>query len=421
MIDPNRTSTAAEVRKQLRKPRICMPSGRNFRKEAFHCGLFEAQDVLVEVDDVDLICLEPAHGYKFKESWQRRLVYRDVSRRLIFANPGHHKVRLTRDYDLFLVTCKTEKDVPDFNAIEGWKDHCKTSVCWIDEMLAAKIPEQKYWLHTLNQFDHVFIGCRGTVAPLSKALGRPIRWLPGAVDTLRFSPYPDPPVRVIDVYSIGRRQEGIHQRLLQAAKRGEMFYIYDTFLGSVSEVYDHRQHRDHFANVAKRSRHFMVAPGKVDSIAETGGQSEVGHRYYEGAAAGAVMLGQAPNTEAFKQMFPWPDAVIQVQPDGCDVMEVLAELASDPARVSAAAQRNAVGALLYHDWVHRWTEVLKVAGLEPSTGMVSRQCHLKELAAMVAGPVKPEGLVEVGQPVACDTAEAVIEDRLIRESGRFLP
>jgi hypothetical protein len=368
-----------------------MPSGRNFKKEAFLCGHYEAQDVLVDVDDVDLICLEPGRGYEFKERWQRRLMFRDVSRRVIFANPGLHKVRLTREYDLFIARCQTEKDLPDLNAVEGWKEHCKTSVCWIDEMWAALIPEYKYWLHALRQFDHVFVGCCNTVGPLSKALGRPIRWLPCAVDTLRFTPYPDPPARVIDVYSIGRRREEIHQKLLQAAKRREIFFIYDTFLGSLSKVYDHRQHRDHFANVAKRSRYFTVAPGKMDSTFETRGQSELAHRYYEGAAAGAVMIGQAPDGEAFEQMFPWSDVVIQVQPDGRDVMEVLAELSSDPERVAAAAQRNAVGALLRHDWVYRWKEILKIAGLEPSPGMVSRERHLKDLAVTVAGPLKAQG------------------------------
>jgi hypothetical protein len=134
----------------------------------------------------------------------------------------------------------------------------------------------------------------------------------------------------------------------------------------------------------------MVAPGKVSSVAETQGQSEIGHRYYEGAAAGAVMIGQSPSGETFRQMFPWPDAVIPIQPDGSDVLEVLAELASDPARVSAAAQRNAEGALLHHDWVYRWRELLKTAGFKPSTGMVSRERQLKALAAEVAGSVLPK-------------------------------
>jgi hypothetical protein len=378
------------------QPRICMPSGRNFCRETFLCGHYEAQDVLTEVDDVDLICLEPGRGHSFKQRWQVKLMYRDFSGRGVFANPGLNKVKLTREYDLFLARCQTEKDLPHINAIDGWKDHCKSSVCWIDEFWAAAIPQAKNWLHALRQFDHIFTSCLGTVGPLSKAIGRPVHWLPCAVDTLRFTPYPDAPPRSIDLYSIGRRWEGIHQQLLQAAKRREIFYIYDTFQGSLANVYDHRQHRDYFANVARRSRYFLVAPGKINATAENQGQSEVGHRYCEGSAAGAVLLGQAPTGEAFRQMFPWQDAVIRIESDGCDVMDVLAELASDPARVSAASRRNAVGALLHHDWVYRWKEVLKVAGFEPSLGMLARERHLKELAAMIASPVEAEALVEKG-------------------------
>ena len=386
LIDADGTLKASDAANT--NPRICMPSGRNFKKETFLCGHYEAQDVLAEIDDVDLICLEPGRGYKFKDRWQRRLIFRDVTRRLVFANPGLQKVKLSREYDLFLVRCQTEKDLPDVNAIEGWKDRCKTSVCWIDEIWAAALPADRYWLHVLNQFDHVFTTCFGSVSPLSQALGRPIHWLPGGVDALRFTPYPNPPTRVIDVYSIGRRQEGIHRRLHKAAKRSELFYMHDTFQASLSEVYDYREHRDHFASVAKRSRYFMVAHGKVDAIGEHKGQSEVGHRYYEGAAAGTVLIGQAPRTESFGQLFPWPDAVIEVQPDGSDVIEVLSGLDSNPARFAEAAQKNAVGALLRHDWVYRWKELLRIAGLEPSRRALARERQLKALAATIFGPME---------------------------------
>lgn len=418
LISVNTRKEAGNVPKTPQKLRICMPSGRNYRREAFNCGHYEAQDVLAEVDDVDLVCMEPGPGYEFKDLWQRKLLYRDITRKVIFANPGLKKVRLTREYDLFLARCQTEKDIPHINAIEGWKDHCKTSVLWIDEMWAALLPKEKYWLHALTQFDHIFTSCRGTVGPLSKVIGRPVHWLPCAVDTLRFSPYPDPPARVIDVYSIGRRREEIHQRLLQASKRREIFYIYDTFLGSLADVYDYREHRDYFASVAKRSRYFMVAPGKIDVVSENQGQSEVGHRYCEGAAAGAVLIGQAPQGEAFRHMFPWRDAVIRVQPDGSDVLDVLAELASDPERASAASQKNAVGALLRHDWVYRWREVLRVAGLEPSPGMLSRERRLKELAAMAAGPVEAEALGKGWQSIATDLAEPVSATELGAVSAR---
>ena len=66
-----------------KKPRICMPSGRLFKRKVFLSGHYEAQDILQEVDDLDLICLEPGPGYPLQEKWQRRLLFHDVSRKLI--------------------------------------------------------------------------------------------------------------------------------------------------------------------------------------------------------------------------------------------------------------------------------------------------------------------------------------------------
>ena len=376
-----KTWETAEVPKEAMKPRICMPTARGFKKKAFYCAQYEAQDVLLDVDDVDLIHLKPGRGYQFKEAWQRRLLFRDVTGKLIFANPGLHKVRLTQEYDLFLMMCQMEHDFLNISAIEGWQDHCKTSVCWIQEMWAARIPLCKYWIHSLlRRFDHVFVSARGSVAALSDAIGQPCRWLPDAVDTLRFSPYPTPPARVIDVYSIGRRREEIHRALLEAARRKDIFYVYDTFGGSMSNVLNYREHRDFFSNMAKRSRFFVVAPAKLGIPGETGGQVEIGARYYEGASAGTVMIGHAPEGEAFRELFPWQDAVISLQADGSDVIKVLSSLGAEPERISAISRRNAAEALLRHDWIYRWKEILKVAGIEPLPRMKLREQRLRHLA-----------------------------------------
>jgi hypothetical protein len=360
-------------------PRICMPTSRSFTRNAFRCGLYEAQDVLGQLDEVDLICVEPGRGFRFKESLLKRLLYHDISQTLMYLNPGLKKVRLTKEYDLFVAVCQFYWDLPYINAIEGWKDHCKTSVCIIDEMWAASIPAFKHWLPALSKFDHVFVGYKGSVGPLSDALGRTCNWLPGAVDTLRFSPYPDPPARGIDVYSIGRRREGIHSALLDAARQDKIFYVHDTFPGADTEVYDHKQHRDLFANMLKRSQYFVVAPGKMDHW-EIQGQIEIGYRYYEGAAAGAVMIGQRPDCKIFREMFSWPDSVIEIEPDGSDILQVLAALKRDPERRAAISRRNAAEALQRHDWVYRWKEIYRVAGLEPSPAFAAREERLKSLA-----------------------------------------
>jgi hypothetical protein len=363
-----------------RRPRICLPSTRRFSRLAFQCAHLEAQDVLTQVDDVDLIGLEAEPSFQRRQHWIRRLMYRDVSRQLAFLNPGLKRVRLTRDYDLLVVMCQTYWDFLNVNAIDGWKDHVKTSVCWIDELYAASLPSYKYWLPSLSRFDHVVLGMQGTVAPLSDAIGRRCHYVPAGVDAMRFSPYPEPPERVIDVYSVGRRWNGIHQALLKQAARNGIFYIYDTLQSGESQATSHVQHRDLYANTAKRSRFFMVAPGKVDVPQETRGQIEVGFRYYEGSAAGSVMLGQAPDCQPFREMFDWPDAVVEIRPDGSDVADVLSSLKAQPERIREIGRRNAQNALRRHDWTYRWKRILEIAGLQPAAGMQTREKTLKELA-----------------------------------------
>src|SRR5438045_2204402 len=83
-------------------PRICMPTWRRFHRKAFQCGLYEAQDVLTQSDHVDLIELAPLPGFVTREKWLWRFVHRDWSHRLVFANPGLRRIRLARDYDVFI-------------------------------------------------------------------------------------------------------------------------------------------------------------------------------------------------------------------------------------------------------------------------------------------------------------------------------
>jgi spore maturation protein CgeB len=368
-----------------RKARICMATWRGFSKAAFRCGLYEAQDVLMEIDDVDLISLEPGRMFRFKERWQRRLLWRDVTRKLIYVNPGLHPFRLEREYDLFVVVCQSWADLLYLNAVKGWKDHCRISVCYIDELWAREIPNNRYWMHRLMEFDHVILGLRGSVAAVEKKIGRACHYVPGGVDAIRFSPYPEPPERVIDVYSIGRRWEGVHQRFLQLAAERKIFYMYDTFYGASAadvEVSSHRQHREFLANAAKRSRFFQVGPAKMDSLRQTGGQIEIGYRFFEGAAAGAVLIGQVARCESFERLFNWPDAVIEIQPDGSDVLDVLSALAAEPERLEAMSRRNAAEALLRYDWVYRWRHILEIAGVKPTMAMEARETRLSELAEM---------------------------------------
>ena len=363
------------------KLRICMPSLRSISREAFRCSLYEAQDVLAETNDVDLIDLQPGPQFRRRDLWHRRLLFRGWLPSLARTNPGLQTVRLTQDYDLFIASCQNTWDLMYLNAIEGWKDRCKVSICWVDEIWASNIPTRRELTRGLRNFDHVFISCQSMVGPLSDFLDKQCHFLPAGTDTLRFTPLPNPPARAIDVYGIGRRWENIHRALLGAASNNGLFYVHDTF-HDVARMHpiDYRQHRQLFANMTKRSKYFVVSPAKMNAPEETGGQVELGHRYFEGAAAGAVMIGEAPNTELFRELFRWPDAVTQIRPDGSDTLSVLAELNANPDRLATISQRSAVESLLRHDWIHRWKKVFELAGIEASPGMKARAERLKDLA-----------------------------------------
>jgi len=365
-------------------PRICMPTWRNFRRTVARCGLYEAEDVLVEIDNVDLLCLRPARWFTFGSQLQGRLLWRNIWKGTARLNPGLYPVRLSRPYDLFVVVCQNFWDLPLVNAVKDWKKNCRVSVCWLDEVWASDISRMRCVLPILKEFDHVVVSLSGGVAAVSKLTGRPCHYVPQGVDGIRFSPYPDLPSRCIDIYSIGRRDERMHRELLNYCKQRQYFYIYETHdirTGSIKPV-DHREHRNLLADMTKRSRYFVVDVAKVGSEQETRAWSEAGRRYFEGAAAGSVMIGQAPKSEAFTRLFGWPDAVITVGPNGAELGETLASLEANPDRLCSISRRNAAEAALRHDWSYRWKQILDIAGLKPTRAMELRERRLKQLAEM---------------------------------------
>jgi hypothetical protein len=364
-----------------KKPRIGMLTARGFSREAFMAGTYDAQDILLDIDDAELIHPKPRRGFEFRKRTHARLVWHDFTKSLVFANLAFEPVRLTKEYDLLVVYLLNDIDhLFHLSAVQGWKNHCKTSVCWIDEIYAVDIPRLKYWLPALAQFDHVFVGYSGSVNALAQAIERPCHWLPSGVDSIRFTPSPSFPDRVIDIYNMGRRAEGLHRALLDLAAKNGMFYLYDTFESSRTNLYDHKQHRDMLANIMKRTRYFTVAPAKGGAAEVVGSQIELGYRYYEASAAGNVMLGQIPRCEAFETMFNWEDSVVEINPDGSDVAKVISALDDQPERLIEISRRNTVQALLRHDWAYRWKKVLEIANLEPAPQLQIRENRLKQLA-----------------------------------------
>jgi hypothetical protein len=254
-------------------------------------------------------------------------------------------------------------------------------VCWLPEFYIKDIPVYKSCLEVLSQFDYVIFMFVAN-DPFRKIIKGQGQYLPAGIDTLRFCPYPNPPTRSIDVLSIGRRAPATHQALMQMAREDGKFYVYDTI--DALKGYNLDEHRWLMANMAKRSRYFIVSPGKFNKPEETGGLSEFGYRYFEASAPGTIMIGMRPsNNKEFDKIFTWQDAVIEVPFTSDEIVSVIRELDKEPDRQMRIRQTNITQCLLKHDWVYRWESILNLVGMQPLPVLEKRKKALSELALTV--------------------------------------
>jgi len=360
-------------------PRVLMFSHRNiFEHQVWRCPFQEFQQIIQEIDSVDVMAPTAKSWY----ATGKRAALRLGEFVNLPLNPGVPEVRVQRDYDMFFTICDGPSDLLHLTAVKGWRERCKVSVCWMVEFYVREMEAYKSCLEVLREFDYVVFMYTAN-EPFRKAIKGQGQYLPAGIDAIRFCPYPNPPARSIDVLSIGRRAPAVHQALMQMAKDEGKFYVYDTI--NALKAYNLEEHRSMIANMAKRSRYFIVSPGKFDPAAhkQTGGQMEFGYRYFEAAAPGTIMIGMRTNNTEFDKIFNWEDCVIEVPFDSGAIVDAIHDLDKQPERLARISRTNALQCLLHHDWVYRWESVLNWVGMEPMPGIEPRKARLMERAEMV--------------------------------------
>jgi hypothetical protein len=363
-----------------REPRVLLFSPRNLAPVISRCVSYEFEDAIRAMDAVEQIAPEPAlHAAAF--DFINRAVNK-VGRgaRLVSGlNPGVSPVSVGRRYQLFFVVCQFATDLKWVNALRGWRERCDIAACWLEEIWAKDLGRLRSQLQLLREFDYIFTNCRGSVDGLVKATGRTVIYLPPGVDCLRFFPGDPPAERVIDVFNMGRRHPATHQALLELGRERGLFYLYDTFKGNIP-IQNPAEHRLQLATLIKRSRYFVANRAKANEEGETARQEEVGFRFFEGAAGGAVMIGDPPDVDSFRENFDWTDAVVHLPYGSPDVADLIADLDRQPDRLTDIRRENRVNALGRHDWAHRWRCVLERVGLEPLPALGDREAFLDGLA-----------------------------------------
>ncbi len=361
-------------------PRVLVLSERNAESRKWHAFQYEFEDVIAAVDSVDMLA-PPARN----ETPVTRItdkVIRRAGHPERITQPAIQPVTVTGRYDLFFAVFSFETDIPHLLRLKQWRERCDKAVCFIVELFSDHLERAQPYLRLLNDFgfDQVFLLNPRPAPAVAAASGAPADFLGLGVDALRFSPYPDPPERTVDLYQFGRRSPVTHEAALEMARQAGAFYVYDTVFNV--PLPDYRAHRDMMAEYLKRSRYFFsYRPGKdLDRGREDDALSS---RYFEATAGGAVLLGDSPDTPEYRECFGWPDSTIEIPYEAHGLREIIAELDAQPERLARARTNNIVGGLRQHDWVHRWARVLDAAGLPHTSEMTARSRRLEELAQLV--------------------------------------
>jgi hypothetical protein len=351
-------------------------SARNITKHVSRCAGYEFEDVICACDDVDMVAPVCTHPYRESRRLKRFLMEQlGNGERILHSEPP-----ADRTYDLFFAFLLRPWDLRYLSGLRGLLKRCRKAACVISEVWPSQIQSMGEHGDVLKDFDCIFTNMESTIDAIAEYSGRPCRYLAHGVDAIRFSPLPDNPMRSIDVYSIGRRVEEEHRVLKAGADRGELFYVYDTVRNF--DVTDPCDHRALVAGLIKRSRYFIAYPAKFGLEEETGGHQELGPRYFEGSAGGAVMIGRAPGSPGFANCFDWPDAVIPSSPDPTQIASLVAELDTQPERMQHIRRINVVNSLRRHDWGYRWRDVLECFQLPARSALIEREEQLNRLACL---------------------------------------
>ena len=357
--------------------RVLLLSRRGLDPVISRCCPYEFEDVICAVDQVDLL----VPSYRRRSYFIFNLVVNKLGRRaavLRGINPGIRAQRLSRNYELFFAVFQFATDAAVLNAVPGWRKRSRLAVCWLEELWAGDLHRLQAQLALLRRFDVIFTNCLGSMEGLARATGRPVIYQPPGVDALRFHPGVPPVERVIDVFNMGRRHPTTHQALMEWARQGRRFYLFDTFQGNI-RVQDPAEHRLQLANLIKRSRFFLANRAKANAEGETKRQEELGFRFFEGAAGGAVMIGEAPQVSAFRENFNWPDALIPMPFGDMAIGDLIEELEAQPERLARVRAANVENTLRRHDWVYRWRAVLSYLGLPVPRSVGEREQWLNTL------------------------------------------
>ena len=211
--------------------------------------------------------------------------------------------------------------------------------------------------------------------------------MPLGIDAEMWNPYTGTPKpRDIDVCAIGNMDPETHASLWEWSETTGRYYSFTT-TGAANLAVPHRIHRQNLAQTLQRSKFFFTFMAKRVVTSQRSTQEEFGPRYYEGAGAGAIQVGDAVKTNpAYLEHMDWEGAVIDVPYTSADMPALLEDIEKNADWLEEVRRRNVANCLTRHDHLNRWDMVLQATGFDETPTAAARRARLKEQAAQLDSP-----------------------------------
>lgn len=178
----------------------------------------------------------------------------------------------------------------------------------------------------------------------------------------------------IAVMNPGRRHQPQHDALLQASRRHNRPYLFDTMSGTVT---DPQAHRAQYVHLLNHSEVMIANRAKFDQPRSTGDAAIAPLRVLEALSAGCAIAGDGIAVDALhdvgltaEDLRPFP---FTPSTDHADELFSLHATPQERRRRQQLMRRHA-------DWAHRWLFVLETLGWAPTPGHRERLEHLTSAA-----------------------------------------
>lgn len=363
-------------------------SERGLVRERSHIAYgvnYELEDLLVEMTGGTLIA--PENGRPFILARGVPGAGRAVGWTTGLCLGRYRRVELPPDLKgprILFVTGMGSRSLRVLRAIKDWRKSFDLVVALVLDSF------EPYPIDIAARLDHMFVIIPELAEKLRQMLGIPVSFMPLACDVLR-----NGAARIdrgIDVLMYGRHWEGYVQEL-------DSYFLSDSnprlYLTTFSHprAPDWRQQRKQFWSVLSRSRISIgFAPDATQIRFQ--GLPVVSARWYEGLAAGCVMVGKRPEAPIFTELFYWPDSAIELPQDPKEAPKFIEDLLSQQERLSRAHLRNHLMMLRHHDARLAFARICRSLGLGIPQGAKQEMEKLERRVEQVAVLARQSGVAD---------------------------